>query len=445
VNTLIRNARVIDPASGLDQIADIAITDTRIAEIGPNLSQSPAAHIIDATDLIATPGLIDPHVHLREPGQTAKEDIASGSRAAVAGGFTTVCCMPNTSPALDSPELVEWVRFKAEQSAQCRVFPVAAATKARAGQQITEINLCKQAGAVAISDDGDVVQNPQIMLQVLQACANADLPFMQHCQDPELTKNASMHDGAVAARLGLVGWPRVAEEIIIERDIRLNKNIAARYHIQHLSSTGSVEILRRAQAENQPISAEASPHHIALTDDACARPDGKSYNTNAKMNPPLREQADRESIIQAIADGIITILATDHAPHTREEKAQPFESAPFGIIGLESALAIYIQTLITPKIIDWPRLIAMLTANPAKLCNLDRPHLGDNALGQLAVGSLADITIIDPHLQWTLSPDTLAGKSTNTPFLGQSMTGRAVCTIVNGTIKHTINPAITAQ
>jgi dihydroorotase len=445
VNTLIRNARVIDPATGLDQAADIAIANTRIAEIGQNLSQSPAAQIIDATDLIATPGLIDPHVHLREPGQTAKEDIASGSRAAVAGGFTTVCCMPNTSPALDSPELVEWVRLKAEQSAHCRVFPVAAATKARAGKQLTEIALCKQAGAVAISDDGDVVQNSQIMLQVLQACADADLPFMQHCQDPELTKNASMHDGSVAARLGLVGWPRVAEEIIIERDIRLNKNIAARYHIQHLSSAGSVEILRRAHAENQPISAEASPHHIALTDDACARPDGNSYNTNAKMNPPLREQADRDSIIEAIAQGIINILATDHAPHTKEEKAQPFESAPFGIIGLESALAIYIQTLIKPGVITWPRLIAMLTANPAKLCNLDRPHLGDNALGQLAVGSLADITIIDPHLQWTLSPDTLAGKSTNTPFLGQSMTGRAVCTIVNGTIKHTINPAITAQ
>jgi dihydroorotase len=445
VSILIRNARIIDPANSLDEVADIAVRNGRIAAIEPNLPQSDAEHAIDATDFIACPGLIDPHVHLREPGQTAKEDIESGSRAAVAGGFTTVCCMPNTNPALDSPELVEWVRLKSEQTAHCRVFPVAAATKARAGQQITEIDLCKKAGAVAISDDGDVVENSRIMQQVLQACANADLPFMQHCQQPELTINASMHDGAIAARLGLVGWPRVAEEIIIERDIRLNKNIAARYHIQHLSSAGSVEILRRAQAENQPISAEASPHHIALTDDACALPDGNSYNTNAKMNPPLREQADRESIIQAIADGIITILATDHAPHTREEKAQPFESAPFGIIGLESALSIYIQTLIKPGVITWPRLIAMLTANPAKLCNLDRPHLGDNALGQLAVGSLADITIIDPHLQWTLSPDTLAGKSTNTPFLGQSMTGRAVCTIVNGTIKHTINPAITAQ
>jgi len=445
VNTLIRNARVIDPASGLDGTADIAIQNNRIAEIGQNLSQSPAAHIIDATDLIATPGLIDPHVHLREPGQTAKEDIQSGTLAAVTGGFTTVCCMPNTTPALDSPELVEWVRLKVEKSAHCRVFPVAAATKARAGQQITEIDLCKQAGAVAISDDGDVVQNPRIMQQILQACAHADLPFMQHCQEPELTKNASMHDGAVAARLGLVGWPRVAEEIIIERDIRLNKNIHARYHIQHLSSAGSVEILTRAQAENQPISAEASPHHIALTDQACALPDGNSYNTNAKMNPPLREQADRDSIIEAIAQGIINILATDHAPHTKEEKAQPFESAPFGIIGLESALSIYIQTLVKPGIINWPRLIEMLTTNPAKLCNLDRPHLGDSTLGQLATGLPADITIIDPHLQWTLSPDTLAGKSTNTPFLGQSMTGRAVCTIVNGTIKHTINPAFTAH
>ena len=445
MSILIRNARVIDPSRGHDKVADIAVRNRRIAAIEPNLPQSDAEHTIDATGLIACPGLIDPHVHLREPGQTAKEDINSGSRAAVAGGFTTVCCMPNTAPALDSPELVEWVRLKAEKSAHCRVFPVAAATKDRAGQQITEINLCKNAGAVAISDDGDVVENPQIMQQVLQACKNADLAFMQHCQQPELTINASMHDGTVSARLGLVGWPPVAEEIIIERDIRLNKNIHARYHIQHLSSAGSVEIIKRAQTENKPISAEASPHHIALTHDACALPDGNSYNTNAKMNPPLREQADRDSIIEAIAQGIINILATDHAPHTNEEKAQPFESAPFGIIGLESALAIYIQTLIKPDIINWPRLIEMLTINPAKLCNLDRPHLGDDALGQLAVGSLADITIIDPHLQWTLSTDTLAGKSTNTPFLGQSMTGRAVCTIVNGTIKHTIKPAIKAK
>ncbi len=445
MSILIRNARVIDPSRGFDEVADIAVRNGRIAAIEPNLPQADAEHTIDAIGLIASPGLIDPHVHLREPGQTAKEDIKSGSRAAVAGGFTTVCCMPNTAPAIDSPELVEWVRLKAEGAAHCRVFPVAAATKARAGEHITEIALCKQAGAVAISDDGDVVHNPQIMKQALQACAHADLAFMQHCQQPELTVNASMHDGSVAAHLGLIGWPSEAEEIIIERDIRLNRDIAARYHIQHLSSAGSVEILERAQAENQPISAEASPHHIALTHDACALPDGNSYNTDAKMNPPLREQADRDSIIEAIARGIINILATDHAPHTKEEKAQPFESAPFGIIGLESALSIYIQTLIKPDIIHWPRLIEMLTINPAKLCNLDRSKRGDDALGQLAVGSIADITIIDPHLQWTLSPDTLAGKSTNTPFLGQSMTGRAVCTIVNGTIKHTINPAITAQ
>lgn len=413
-------------------MADIAIRDGRIADIAPDLSAGPADEIIDAEGLIACPGLIDPHVHLREPGQTAKEDLASGTLAAVAGGFTTVCCMPNTTPALDRPELIEWVRFKAERAAHCRVFPVAAATVGRQGEQITEIDLCARAGAVGVSDDGDVVASPSMMREVLEACAHAGLAFMQHCQEPALTVGASMHAGAVSARLGLVGWPREAEEIIIERDIRLNRSIGCRYHVQHLSSGGSVEIVRRARAEGQPVSAEASPHHLLLTDEACAGPGGNSYNTNAKMNPPLREQADIDAIIEGVVDGTIDILATDHAPHTPEEKARPFEIAPFGIVGLEAALALYIRALVAPGHISWPRLIAMMTLHPARLCNLTPPHRAKDALGTLTKGGPADITLIDPDLEWTLTTEHIRGKCCNTPFMGDTMRGRAVTTIVAG-------------
>lgn len=436
---MIRQARVIDPASGHDRVADIAVQDGRVRAIGPNLSQSEAGQVIDAEGLIACPGLIDPHVHLREPGQTGKEDIASGSSAAVAGGFSTICCMPNTNPAIDSPELVEWILLKSEQRAQCRVFPVVAGTVGRRGEQITEIDLCRGAGAVGVSDDGDVVANPRMMRDILQACACAGLAFMQHCQDPSLTVGATMHEGEVSARIGLVGWPREAEEIIIERDIRLNGSIGCRYHIQHLSSGGSVEIVRRARALGQPVSAEASPHHLTLTDESCALPDGQGYNTLSKMNPPLREQSDIDAIIGGIVDGTIDILATDHAPHTGEEKRQPFETAPFGIIGLESALGLYIGALVAPGHIDWPRLIEMMTVNPARLCGLDRTSRQNDGLGELFVGGPADITLIDPNPEWTFSTNDVVSKSQNSPFFGKPLRGRAVATIVQGKIRFSLN------
>ncbi len=439
MNLLIRQARVLNPASNFDQVADIAIQNGRIAAIGAGLSPTEADQIVDADGLIACPGLIDPHVHLREPGQVAKEEIASGTRAAVAGGFTTVCCMPNTNPALDSPEMIEWALMKSKQSARCRVFPVAAATVGRAGEQITEIDLLSAAGAVAISDDGDVVENPRMMKHILQACHHAGLAFMQHCQESSLTVGAVMHDGAVSARLGLVGWPREAEEIIIERDIRLNRTVGCRYHVQHLSSGGSVEIIRRAKADGQFVSAEASPHHLTLTDEFCAGLDGQGYNTSGKMNPPLREQSDIDAIIAGVVDGTIEVLATDHAPHTAEEKGQPFETAPFGIIGLESALGIYAQALVEPGHIDWPHLIAMLTINPARLCNLDRASRKNDGLGEIFVGGAADITLIDPNLEWTFSMNDVAGKSHNSPFFGRSLRGRAVATIVHGKPQFTLN------
>lgn len=426
----ITGGRVIDPASGLDRVADIVIGDGRISEIGTGVGGLPAARTIDAAGRIVCPGLIDPHVHLREPGHEHKETVKTGARAAVAGGFTTVCCMPNTSPAIDCPEVVKYVLDRAA-AAVCRVFPVAAATRGRQGVEPTEFRLLAQAGAVGFSDDGDVIESAGVMLRVMREVGPTGLAFMQHCQDPTLTRGASMHSGVVSTRLGLIGWPRVAEEVIIERDVRLVAETGCRYHVQHLSSGGSVEIVRRARAAGLPVSAEATPHHLVLTHQAC---DG--YNTNAKMNPPLREQRDIDAIRAGVADGTITVLATDHAPHTPDEKAAPFDDAPFGIIGLGTALPLYIEALVATGAIDWPRLIAMLTVEPARLCNLDRAHRGADALGELFVGGPGDVTIIDPDLEWTVGVNDRASKSRNTPFLGRRVRGRAVATVVGGVVAH---------
>lgn len=423
---LIRAARVIDPASGMDQIADIGIADGLIHEIGQDLSTNNYDRVIDAEGMILAPGLIDPHVHLREPGQVHKEDIESGTRAAVAGGFTTVCCMPNTSTALDSPEMVEFVRSRAEQVGHCRVFSVAAATKGRKGERLAEIGLCLDAGAVGYSDDGDVVESASMMRSVLQAVKATGKCFMQHCQELTLTSGAVMHAGSVSTKLGHKGWPREAEEIIIERDLRLNKSIGCHYHIQHMSSGNSVEIVARAQREGIPVTCEASPHHLLLTHEAI-----ETQGTMAKMNPPLREQSDIDALKQGIADGVVTILATDHAPHTKDEKRNTMSDAPFGIIGLESALGLYHRALVESGVIEWPKLIELLTINPARLCGLD-----EQGIGSITVGGPADLTLIDPSHKWTLSEDDLVGKSSNTPFLGWTMQTRAVLTMVAGNIRY---------
>ncbi len=439
---LISNGRVIDPATGRDGTADVAIRDGKVVEIGPSLSAAGVEQVIDARGLIVAPGLIDPHVHLREPGQEDKETIASGARAAVAGGFTTVCCMPNTTPALDCPELIRFVYDRAREAA-CRVFPVGAGTVGRKGEAITEIGLMHEAGAVGFSDDGDVIASAGMMSRVLSEVAQVGSVFMQHCQEPTLTRGAVMHAGRVSMRLGLTGWPRVAEEVIIERDVRLNRAIGCRYHVQHLSSAGSVEIVRRARADGQPVSAEASPHHLLLTDEAIDRDGvdgvGGVPDALAKVNPPIREQSDVDAVLAGVADGTITILATDHAPHTAHEKARPIEEAPFGLIGLEGALGLYAKALIEPGLIDWPRLIALMTVNPAALCGLD-----GQGLGQLTAGGPADLTLIDPDCSWTLDAAALAGKSSNTPFLGWKLGARAVVTIVGGRVRHAVDARLAA-
>jgi len=421
---LIRGARVIDPAASIDATKDIAIEQGLIAAIGERLGEGHADRIIDAQGLIACPGLIDPHVHLREPGQTHKEDIASGTRAAASGGFTSVCCMPNTTPALDSPEMLAFIRAKADEAESCRVFPVAAATKGRNGERPCEITLCDDAGAVGFSDDGDVIADAGVMRAVLACVAPTGKAFMQHCQEPALTRGAVMHAGSVAITLGHKGWPREAEEIIIERDIRLNRAIGCRYHIQHMSSGASVELAARARRDGQPVTAEASPHHLLLTHDAI-----ETHGSMAKMNPPLREQSDIEALKDGIREGVVTVLATDHAPHHADEKRQPLDAAPFGIIGLESALALYHQSLVEPGVIGWPRLIEMMTIEPARLCTLDTM-----GLGSLREGGPADLTLIDPDHAWVFDENEIEGKSANSPFLGRPLKARAVLAMVAGAV-----------
>ena len=434
---MLTGARVIDPLSGYDETADVLVREGVIEAISnqPGELQSSEAMLIDLEGRMVTPGLVDPHVHLREPGGEKKETIATGTAAAINGGFTTVCCMPNTTPAIDSTTTLDFIQMKAEETSHCRTFIVAAATESRQGQHLAPMYAMAAAGAVAFSDDGDGIESADMMRRVLMTCRDIDRTFMQHCQDPSLTVGSSMHDGDVSARLGLVGWPRVAEEVMLERDLRLNREVNCHYHAQHLSSGNCVDILRSAREAGVRATGEVSPHHLLLTHEAC-----EGWNTDAKMNPPLREQSDVDALIKGVAEGVITVLATDHAPHTPSEKSTPFEQAPFGIVGIETALPLYREALIDSGAIDWPRLIAMMTIEPARLCGLDAV-----GIGTLTVGSPADITVIDPNLEWTIDPNEFKSKSKNSPFVGRNVCGRAVMTIIGGSIRSGIDSLVTAS
>lgn len=417
---------MIDPANSIDQTTDVLLADGKVVAVGSQ-SRTGADTIINAAGCIVTPGLIDIHVHFREPGQEEKETIATGAASAVNGGFTSVCCMPNTKPALDDDGRMDFVSHMAERAGLCNVFPVGAITKQRAGEELAEIGLMSRAGAVGFTDDGVAVASSKVMASSITYIAMTGKVLMQHCEDPQLGGGV-MNAGPLATKLGLAGWPKVAEELIIQRDIMLNR--AARqpvkYHVQHLSSGGSVELIRHARQTDWGkawITAEASPHHLLLTEESCA-----NYDTNFKMNPPLRTKADCEAIVQGVKDGTITVLATDHAPHTPEEKELEFAAAPFGIIGLDCALPLYIKALIESGAIDWPHLISLMTINPARLCPLPDK-------GELTVGADADVTIIDPAEQWTIDVNEFKSKSRNCPFDGWSVQGRAIATIVGGEVK----------
>ena len=417
--TLLRNGRVIDPANHRDEIADLLLVDGRIADPS-TVAPGKKVEEIDCTGLVVAPGLIDIHVHFREPGQSAKETIGSGARAAAAGGFTSVVCMPNTSPAIDSAGVVGWVRDKAREEACVNVFPTGAITKGIAGAELAPIGSMFKAGIVALTDDGKCVQNHEMMRRALEYARMFDLPVMDHCQDYNLVGKGVMHEGAVSAALGLEGWPAVGEEIIVQRNAQLAELTGTPIHCQHLSAAGSVRILRRVRARGLPITGEVCPHHIALTDESV-----RSFDTNYKMNPPLRAERDVEALLEGIADGTVTILASDHAPHCEFEKEVEFDMAPFGILGLETELGLFLDLLIhKKKVIDLPRLIAMYTLNPARLLKLDR--------GTLSVGAPADVTLIDPGLEWTVDKHASFSRSRNTPFHGWELKGRAVRTIVGG-------------
>jgi dihydroorotase len=415
MNTLIQNGRVIDPANSRDEVADLWLVDGKIGQ-----KVAGDFETIDARGLIVCPGLIDIHVHFREPGFGWKETIESGARAAAAGGFTTVVCMPNTSPVADSPSTIAWIKDRAAQVADVRVLATGAISKNLDGEELAPIGSLAQAGVVALTDDGKCIQNNELMRRAVEYARMFDLPILDHCQDYNLVGNGVMNEGYWSTILGLPGWPGAGEEAIVARNILLAELCDHRIHCQHISAAGSVRLLREARARGVKISGEVCPHHIALTDAAI-----ENFDTNGKMNPPLRTQDDIDALLEGIADGTLDILASDHAPHAKFEKEVEFDRAPFGIVGLETELGLFLDLLVHKnKTVDLPRLIALFTVNPARLLGLES--------GTLSLGANADLTLIDPKLEWTVDADTFASASRNTPFDRWKLKGRAVRTIVGG-------------
>jgi len=413
----IRGGRVIDPANGTDEIRDVFVSGGVITDTKPS-----EATVIDAAGKVVSPGLIDIHVHFREPGQSHKETIATGSRCAAAGGFTSVVCMPNTSPVADSPATIAWIQERAASTACVNVFCTGAITRGLGGEEMAPIGALAAAGVVALTDDGRCVQNHGVMRRAVEYARQFGLPVMDHCQESTLSADGVMNEGEWSTRLGLPGWPSLAEDLIVARNILLAEETGHPIHCQHISSARSVRLLREARRRGVPITAEACPHHICLTDG-----DLKTFDTNFKMNPPLRTQADIDEIIAGIADGTITILASDHAPHAPYEKEVEFDKAPFGILGLETELPVFLEILLhRRKVLSLPEILAMLTVNPAKLLNLDR--------GTLSLGAAADITILDPDHSWTYDKEESPSLSRNTPFHGMALRGRALSTIVVGKV-----------
>lgn len=418
--TLITNGRVIDPSRQIDRIANVLIRDGKIAGIDPPDPQ--ADEVIDATGRIVAPGLIDMHVHLREPGHEEDETIATGTAAALSGGFTSIACMPNTDPPLDTQSAVEFVHDQAMRADQCRVYVVACVSKNREGKELSEIGQLVQAGAVAFSDDGSPVSDNELMRRAFEYCLMFDKAVLNHAEVKELTRGGVMHEGLQSMILGLPGMPAAAEDVMTARDISLAEATGGRLHVQHVSTANTVEALRRAKKRGVRVTAEAAPHHFTLTDERLC-----TFDANYKMNPPLRGQEHVEAILSGLADGTIDVIASDHAPHAREKKMQELDQAPFGIIGLETMLGLVVVRLIQPGLLSWSDALAKMTCNPAAVLGIDK--------GTLNPGADADITIINPEVRWTVGLDDLKGKSVNTPFLGWELTGRAETVMVGGKVK----------
>ncbi|HEV8358509.1 MAG TPA: dihydroorotase [Gemmatimonadales bacterium] len=420
---LVRGGRVIDPSRGTDGLADVLMRDGRIEAVGRNIPAGPGTSVLDAAGKVVAPGLIDIHVHLREPGFEQAETIASGAMAAAAGGFTAVCAMPNTDPVTDSQATVGFVLRQATRAGKARVYPIGAVSMGQRGEQLTEFGEMVEAGAVAVSDDGKPVASSHLMRTALEYAKTFGIPVADHCEDLSLARGGAMHEGLVSARLGLKGIPSAAEEIMVARDIILADLTGGRLHLCHMSTRGSVELIRRAKEKGLRVTAEATPHHFTLTHDRCL-----GYDTSAKMSPPLREAADRDAIRAGLRDGTIDCIASDHAPHHYDAKEREFDDAPNGIVGLETALGLAIRELVEPGILTLPELIALMSTRPARAFGIPG--------GTLAVGAPADLVVLDPSCRWVVRAEELHSISTNSPFLGETLVGRAQVTVVAGQVVY---------
>ena len=423
----ITGGRIIDPSQDLDRIGDLWISRGRVLPMGGGSED--AEIVIDARGLIVCPGLIDVHVHFREPGNEEDETIATGSASALAGGVTSVACMPNTIPSIDTQATAEFVVLQGQRAKQANVYPVGAVTKGRKGEELAELGQLVAGGAVAFTDDGAPVSSAGLMRRALEYSKMFDRVIMQHCQVMELTSGGVMNEGFESAKLGLGGMPAAAEDIMVARDIRLAEITGGRLHIQHISTARSVELVREGKRRGVRVTAEACPHHFTLTDENL-----RTFDSNYKMNPPLRTWADVEAVIGGLKDDTIDLLATDHAPHAAEKKARELDLAPFGIVGLETLLPITILRLIEPGHLTWPEAIRKLTINPANLLGIPK--------GTLGPGADADVTLIDPTTRWTIDPTKFKSKSRNTPFGGWEVRGRAHTVLVGGEIRHTLGGII---
>jgi dihydroorotase len=419
---LVRGGRIVDPAREVDETGDVLLADGLVADVGAKLSAR-GAEVLDAQGLVVCPGFIDVHVHLREPGREDKETIATGTRAAAAGGFTAVCAMPNTEPVNDTAGITRAILEKARADGLVRVYPIGAITRGSRGEELAEYGDLREAGCVAVSDDGRPVASARMMRRALEYARAFDLPVIDHCEDPTLSQGAAMNEGPVATLLGLRGAPAVSEAMVVERDVMLAELTGGRVHIAHLSARASVDAVRRGKARGVRVTAEATPHHLLLTDVAVRESD---YDPATKMNPPLRGEEDRRAVLEGVRDGTIDCIATDHAPHTVDDKKVEYDQAAFGIVGLETAVSLCLDRLVRPGLLTLGQLVRALSTNPARALALPG--------GTLAAGAPADLTVLDLDRRVTVDPARFESKGRNTPFAGWSLRGGAVATVVGGRV-----------